>query len=332
MRRNFETILALVLGLLLTTSPAFAVEWTGVNAIKGTKKVNLSGMQFLKIGQSARAAGMGDAFTAVADDINAIFLNGAGLVYINRLAYQANYTRWLGGTDLYSLAVAWNTHSSRGEILGLSIVSQKPDPIEETTPLQPDGTGEMIDVSQLAVGVLYAVRFTDKFSFSAKLNYLQETLYTYKSKTFSFDVGSFFFTGFKSLRVAMSFKNFGPDQKVKNHAYNMPLYYNMAVAGEIYGEKGKPFYITLDAESAFAIDYEQRYQLGTEVWIKEQLALRAGWKYNYDLEQFSVGVGFKQPFKGNRAVTVDVAYSPLKKEGGVKLFDPVLRVSLGGAF
>ena len=36
----------------------------------------------LKVGQSARAAGMGDAYTAVADDINAMFWNAAGLTQI----------------------------------------------------------------------------------------------------------------------------------------------------------------------------------------------------------------------------------------------------------
>jgi len=332
-RSIFVAVLALALGLLLAASPALAgIKWEGVTGIVGTKKMNLSGLQFLKIGQSARAAGMGDAFTAVADDINAMYYNGAGLSHIKRLAYQANYTKWLAGTELYSLAVAWNTGSQRGEVIGLSILSQKPEGMEETTIFQPDGTGRKIDVSQIAVGAVYVVKFTDKFSFSSKLNYIQQKLYTKETKTFSFDVGSYFYTGFRSMRVAMAFKNFGPDKKVQDYAFNMPLYYHMAIAGEIFGEKGKPFYVTLDIESAFAIDYEQRYLFGAEAWIQNRLALRAGYKHNFDLEQYTVGVGVKQPFKGNRAVTVDLAYSPLKEKGGVKLFDPVLRLSLGGTF
>lgn len=333
MRRNFVTIvLALAFGLLLVSSPSGALEQPTSTSIKGVRKVNSSGMQFLKIGTSARAAGMGDAFTAVANDINAIFFNGAGLTQIKRLGYSVNYTKWLANTSLYSVAAAWNTGSARGEVIGFSAVVYKPEDMEETTILQPDGTGQNIRYSDTVAGLLYAIKFTDKFSFSAKFNYVQEKLYDRSTSTVTFDLGSFFHTGFKSLRVAMGLRNFGPDKAAHVTKYFMPLYYNMAVAGEIYGEKGKPFYITLDAESAFAVDYEQRYHFGAEAWVKDQLALRAGYKHNYDLEQFTVGVGVKQTFSGDKGVTLDVAYAPLKKAGGVKMFDPILRVSLGGAF
>ena len=333
MRKNLSTIvLALAAGLLLISSLSEAVEWTGPTAIKGVKKVNSSGMQFLKVSQSARAAGMGDAFTGVANDINAMYFNGAGLTQIKRLAYGVNYTQWLADTKVYSVAAAWNTGSSRGEVIGVSAMVFKPADMEETTILQPDGTGQKIRYNDTVVGLVYAVKFTDKFSFSGKLNYVQEKLYTKTTTTIMFDLGSYFNTGFKSLRVAMGLRNFGPDKAADAAKYFMPLYYNMAVAGEVYGEKGKPFYVTLDAESAFAVDYEQRYHFGAEAWIKDQLALRAGYKHNYDLEQFCAGVGLKQSFKGDRAVTVDVAYSPLKKVSGLKLFDPILRVSLGGTF
>jgi hypothetical protein len=333
-RRHFALIaFVLAVGLLLATSQSEAgLQWTGANAIVGVKKVNSSGMQFLKIGTSARAAGMGDAFAGVADDINAAFFNGAGLTHIKRLGYSVNYTKWLESTNLYSLAAAWNTGSSRGEVIGFTATMFKPKDMEETTILQPDGTGQTILYSDTAVGLLYAVKFTDKFSFSAKLNFVQEKIYTKTTSTVVFDLGSFFYTGFKSLRVAMSLRNFGPDKAADATKYFMPLYYNMAIASEVYGEKGKPFYVTLDAESAFAVDYEQRYLFGAEAWIHDQLALRAGYKYNYDLEQFSLGVGVRQPFKGDKAVTLDVAYSPLRKVDGIKMFDPILRVSLGGAF
>jgi hypothetical protein len=332
-RRFVTTVLALALGLLLVSSPSEAgIEWGGTNAIKGTKKVNQSGMQFLKVSQSARAAGMGDAFTAVANDINAMYFNGAGLTQIKTLGYQINYTKWLADTKVYSAAVAWNTGSTRGEVIGVSVMSFKPEDMEETTIYQPDGTGQNIRYSDTAVGLLYAVKFTDKFSFSGKVSFVQEKLHTKSTSAVTFDLGSYFYTGFKSLRIAMALKNFGPDKQADAILYFMPLYYNMAIAGEIFGEKGQPFYVTVDAESAFAVDYEQRYHFGAEAWMKDILALRAGYKHNYDLEQYSVGVGVKGTFKGSRTLTLDIAYSPLKKASGVKLFDPVLRVSVGGAF
>jgi hypothetical protein len=327
--------LLLITGLAAaqTTNLVEGEDYLKSTDIKGVKKLNISGMQFLKIGQGARAVGMGEAYTAVSDDINAMFWNGAGLIHVEKFAYQANYTRWLAGTELYSLAAVYNTHSSRGEVIGISVINQQVDPIEETTIYQPDGTGNTIDVGQMAVGFLYAVKFTDKFSFSAKLNYVQETLFTSTTKSFTVDLGSYFYTGFKSLRVAMAFRNFGPDQKSQeaNFSYLMPLTYNMGVAAEVYGEKDDPVYLTASFESAFPIDYEQRYHLGGELWVQNLVALRAGWKWNYDLESLALGAGFKQTV-GGRTFTVDVAYSLLKKRDGIALFDPPIRVSIGGSF
>lgn len=330
-RKNL--MITAVLGLLLIASPVLGLESEGVTGIKGVKKVNISGMQFLKIGQGARAVGMGDSYTAIADDINAIFWNGAGLTHVERFAYQANYTKWLAGTDLYSAAAVFNTHSSRGEVIGVSLITQQVEPIEETTIFQPNGTGQFVDVNYMAVGVLYAIKFTDKFSFSAKANYVQEKLYTQTTSTFTVDLGSHFYTGFRSLRVAMSFKNFGPDQKSREEAFSylMPLTYNMGLAAEVYGEKGDPTYLTVAAESVFPVDFEQRYHVGAELWFQNMIAVRAGYKWNHDLESFAFGAGVKQTV-GGQTFSVDVSYSLLKSFDGVALFDSPIRVSIGGAF
>ena len=328
-----KVLIASVLVLLLAASPAMAVKWGGVTGQRGTKKVNISGMQFLKIGQGARAVGMGDAFTAVADDIGAMFWNGAGLTHIERVAYQFNYTNWLLDTQIYSVAAAWNTRSERGEVIGIWVASHAPKGSAETTIFQPNGTGSDVNVSQLQVGVLYAIKFTDKFSFSTKFNYVQESLFNQKSKGFTVDVGSFFYTGFRSLRIAMAFKNFGPDQKSRDavFSYLMPLTYNIGIAAEVYGEKGDPAYLTLSTESVFPVDFQQRWHTGAELWLQNAIALRAGWKWNYDLEGIAVGAGFKQEVGGN-AITADVAVSILQKNNGTKMFDHPIRVSVGGTF
>lgn len=326
-------LIVALLGLLLATSPAMAVSWGDVTGDYGVKKVFNSGMQFLKIAQSARAAAMGEAFTAVSDDINAMFFNGAGLVHVENVAYMGNYTRWLVDTDIYSMAVAWNTRSSRGEVLGLSVISHQPVRPPETTIYQPNGTGETVAVSDVQVGLLYAIKFTDKFSVSLKGNWVQETLYDQKDRGFTIDIGSYFYTGFRSLRLGMSFRNYGPDIQSADHAYLMPLVYGIGAAAEVYGEKGDPAYLTMSAESAFYIDYEQRWHFGAELWLQNAIALRGGWKYNYDLESLAVGAGFKQSVRG-KDIFVDVSYSILQddKTTGVAMFDSPIRVSVGGTF
>ena len=252
-------------------------------------------------------------------------------MHVERVAYQANWTRFLLDTQLYSAAAVWNTRSARGEVLGIAVTSHNPKPSKETTIYQPNGTGQDVIVHNISVGLLYAIKFTDKFSFSAKANYVQEKLYTVKTTGFTVDVGSFFYTGFRSLRIAMAFRNFGPDRKSGDRAYLLPLVYNIGVAAEVYGEKGDPSYLTASVESAFFVDFEQRWHFGAELWLQNALALRAGWKWNYDLESIAVGAGLKQTF-GGRTITADVAVSLLQQNDGVVMFDPPIRVSVGGTF
>jgi hypothetical protein len=329
--KRSHLLIAALLGLLLAASPALAVKWGSVTGEYGVKKVFNSGMTFMKIGQSARAVGMGEAFTAISDDINAAFFNPAGLVHVERVAYAAHYTRFFHDTNIYSLAGVWNTRSARGEVIGLTVLSHQPKQPPETTIFQPNGTGEDVDVSDIQVGVLYGIKFTDKFSFAAKLNWVQETLFDRKDRGFTIDVGSYFYTGFRSLRLAMSFRNFGPDIKSADHAYLMPLVYGIGAAAEVFGEKGDPSYLTVTVESVFPIDFEQRWHFGAEIWLQNAFALRGGWKWNYDVESLALGAGVKQSL-GGRDFFVDVAYSILQDDGGATLFDNPIRVSVGGTF
>jgi len=52
---------------------------------------------FVKIGMGARAAGMGDAFTAVADDATAMYWNPAGLVLARGTEFSLTHAVWLQG-------------------------------------------------------------------------------------------------------------------------------------------------------------------------------------------------------------------------------------------
>ena len=79
-------------GLLLfaTARPSLAAFATdaGVN-----------GAQFLKIGAGARPTAMGDAFTAIADDVNATYFNPAGLAQLKTAELTAMRTQWFQNID-----------------------------------------------------------------------------------------------------------------------------------------------------------------------------------------------------------------------------------------
>ena len=328
MRRYGLIALLAAMGVFLTALPIAAVVVDENARQYGTQRwVGLGGFQFLKVGQGARPVGMGDAYAAVADDINAVFWNPAGLTSLRGTAWTASYTRWLVNSYLFSGAAAYNTGTAKGGVLGASVVAFRPETTEETTIYQPQGTGQSVSAGDIAIGVVYALKLTNKFSCGFRLSWIHQTLYTDAVSTVSLDIGTMFHTGFRSLRLAMALKNFGPDQKVTATKFFMPLCYNVGLSGEIYGEKGDPTTLTLSAESAYAADYEIRAHVGAEMWFQSLVALRAGYKFNYDTDSYSVGAGFRYDLPGDRSLALDVAYSDMGR-----FFTTPLRVTVGGTF
>jgi hypothetical protein len=65
----------------------------GISA-KPFGKVGTVGMQFLKLGVDARAIGMGEAYTAVTDDISSVFWNPAGLAPSFQNQVFFSHTNW----------------------------------------------------------------------------------------------------------------------------------------------------------------------------------------------------------------------------------------------
>lgn len=310
MRRRLTIFFVAAAGLALFSSEAWAY-----------KKVGVSGYSFLKISQGVRGVGMGDAVVAATTGVEAAYWNPAGLTTIQRLAFNFSYTRWFVDSALHAGAVGYRFGN---QVLGLSLVTFNPKSTPVTTILQPKGTGESVTANSGTVGLLYAVRFTDKFSFGTRLSYIWEDLGKYgdikaENNTVMIDFGTVFHTGFRSLRLAMSFKNFGPDNKMGqisptlklDRKFFMPLTFDIGIAAEILGKRDGNGFMTLAIDNVYPIDYEQRVHVGAEIGIYKLLYLRGGYKWNYDVEGLAGGLGVKVSL-GRYRTGFDFAYSQAK--------------------
>jgi hypothetical protein len=164
----------MLLGKLSKTISIFCFISTIIIGQDDFKRVGKSGFGFLKISPSARAAGMGDAFTAIADDVTTIFYNPAGLTNLNQFVFNFNHTDWIVNSSIISGAIA--KPFGRNGAIGFSIVKFDTEDFEETTVLDPEGTGRMIDAGDLALAIAYAIKLTDNLSFGFKTQYLEEKI------------------------------------------------------------------------------------------------------------------------------------------------------------
>ena len=333
MNRVFLHKKSLSVLLLLLATQAFALNKTGQ-----------TGLKFLAVGVGARAAAMGEAFTLVGDDANAVFYNPAGIAYTDKRVdaiLHKNY--WIA--DISYNAVALTCNLKNWGIVGVTLLAADyPNSIGTMVADNDVGYIETGDISAEAwsVGLVYARNLTDKFSIGGKIRHATQSLGTSMIPTLvgteivgteesknqvsglAYDIGTIFYPGFKSFRVGMSITNFSPQYKYEEEEFQLPLTFKLGVAMDVLdllGDRPEDMSCVIDVEVVHPRDYSQRLHIGSEIWFRNMVALRGGYKFNYDEEGLTAGIGFNVA-----GVRIDYAWSAF----GV--FDSVSRFSCGFAF
>ena len=153
------------------------------------------------------------------------------------------------------------------------------------------------------------------------------------------DIGSVFVTGLLGTKIGMSISNFGPDVRMEgpdmilnrrpgpinpDNGYNpeiilkgkdwaMPIVYRMGLAVDLVG--GISPYLPNDQNRLTAVvdaddgvDSDFRSSLGVEYEWNKMIALRMGYKVNYDAFRFSFGGGLRMDNSGI-PITINYAFA-----------------------
>ncbi len=280
-----------------------------------------AGMTFLQVGASARAEGMGGAFSAVSGDPSAAFYNVAGMASISGTAAYVNITNWIAGMRMNHVVVAANTgmvtagvtylRMDYGDIVG-TVIADNEQGFERIGNLDP---------SAWAAGVFVAVELTDRFSFGAQVKYAVQDLGSYSTYTFSSggsylpgasdnrvgtlagDLGTQYETGLRGIAINMSLQNFAAPQRYIETDFDLPLTYRIGVSADAFemltGNKISAQNLDIhvdgvdsrDVRLDAAIGVEYRYDL-SQALEGTSLALRAGRRAARDQEGWlSAGFG-----------------------------------------
>ncbi len=275
----------------------------------GQAKVGTAAAQFLEMPISARGVGMADAFTATSNDISAIFYNPAGLTNLVRREVLFTHNIWPAGI-MHDFAAYAMPMPQIGGVIAVSAVGLTTGDMKETTPGRPEGTGRMFSASDLAAGVTYARKMTDRFSVGVTWRYVGEYYADVKAHSWSMDIGTLYRTAFKNMRIGMNFTNFGPDITFLQTPYPLPMSLHMGLAAEVY--ETDLHMVTLGLEGSHPNDNLEKFQAGAEYWYNDMFAVRGGYKFGaWDAETFSVGAGAKIPL-GSITAKVDYAYSDMQ--------------------
>ncbi len=254
---------------------AFALIVPGI--VFGQAKVGTTGVNFLKIGPTSRAVAMADAFIAIADDASGLYYNPAGMVNVPKRELVFSHVSYPAGIN-YDFVGGMMPLPAMGAAIGVSLTALYTDEMDVTTPGRPYGTGETFTASDFSAGVSYAQRLTDRFSVGGTLKYIQENLADEAAYGWAADVGTFYDTGWRSMRIAMMITNFGPDMKHVNTSFPLPMNFKFAIAADLVQDEENR--LTMGIEATHPNDNVEEIHIGFEYGYREMAFIRLGKKIN----------------------------------------------------
>ena len=185
-------------------------------AVAANSKVGTSGAQFLKIGAGARPTGMGEAFTAVADDVNAVYYNPAGLSQLKSAELTAMHTQWFQNIDYAFGAFAIPTAAGTFAISAATLQSAD---IQKRGADESD-LGTFTDLDS-AYALSYGRRLGETTSVGATARLVRSQIDSASASSWGGDVGVLKKFSGSPYSVGVAARHFG--QEVKFHSEGDPL-------------------------------------------------------------------------------------------------------------
>ncbi len=298
----------------------------------GGQRVGTSAAQFLKIGLGARAIGLGETYAAIADDAEALYWNPAGLTRVDGHSLIFSHNEWLVDTKLEFAGAVY--HLNQANTIGMSITYLHTEDMIETTEFQPFGTGRTFGFGDFLIGLSYARQMTTNFSFGITTKYMQETIAEVSLKSLLFDLGTFYDTGWRSVRFAMTVTNFGQDivpdgtfmvqnldgefeEVTEFQSFPPPILFRIGIAANVV--ENEQHVITSSVQLNHPNDNTESLNFGAEYVWKDFLALRMGYLTQRVEESLSFGFGLHAPIS-IADFRLDYAYTNFGRLGNVNRF------------
>lgn len=259
--------------ILFCLVPVVLIAQIETTSFAGRGKVGTAGLQFLKIGVSARAVGMGEAFISLADDGSAMFYNPAGLNQIKQREVFFTHTEWPAGIN-YEYLGACMPVTGIG-IVGAQVAVLTTGDMKRTVPYV-GWTGEYFSATDWSMGISVARMLTDKFSIGGTVKMVSEWLDGENLTIVAADFGTLFDIGVRGLKFGMSVSNFGGNAKFIKEGFSLPICFKFGGVVDVI--KNDLHYMRATVEGAHPNDNLEQIAMGVEYIFNNFFALRSGYR------------------------------------------------------
>ena len=292
------------------------------------EKLAQTGMQFLSVTPDARAAALGGAMTTVANRSGSVFSNPAMLAEnIEQFDVMLSRNNWIADINHNAASLSYAPENGIYGVFNINLFLVDYGDVEGTIIAKNEQgyleTG-IISPTAYAIGLGYARLLSDKFSIGGTIRYVNQNLgpavvsiYSGSEdfntvdnnlSVFSFDFGTLYKTGFKSIAFGMSVNNFSREIQYVEESFQLPLTFNMGVSmnlAEFLPEEYNSQHLLFSIDANHPRSHPEQLKMGLEYTYMDFFSLRSGYITGVDEQGFTFGFGVRY-----FGVGIDYAYTP----------------------
>ncbi|MBU0687394.1 MAG: PorV/PorQ family protein [Candidatus Margulisbacteria bacterium] len=247
---------------------------------------------FLKIGVGGRPVAMGEAYTALADGVDAPYWNPAGIANQEVLEVLSMHADWFQDTSFQYIGfvfppVDWGVFGVSYSMLNYGAIAG----YSATGSREAD-----VNAGDAALNVTWAKVINDKLSLGLNAKFISETLASYSASTFAFDLGALYNLN-PDLILGLNFQNQGGSLTFISEANPLPNKIALGIAAKRFIFKP----LTVTADFNLPNDSDMYLNVGSEYTFNDFLILRLG----YARSRYQGGLGFRAKY-----FALDYAYVP----------------------
>ncbi len=297
-----------------------------------TIKTGTTASQILKINVGPRAIGMGGAYTAISNDITAMYWNPAGTANIQYNEAFFNHTAMFADINYDYAAIASNL-SNFGTVGAFVSILSSIDQMMVRTEELPEGTGEFFDAGAIVIGLNYGRYLTENFAIGFNFKYINEYIWNESATGFGVDIGTMYkIPVLNELRIAASISNFGTKMQLAGRdittiiesgagnsnlintnleldKFDLPLLFRFGVSSDVV--RSEESRLTLSVDAIHPNDHTEYLNTGMEYAWENIIFVRAGYNslFEKDSEKgLTLGFGLQHRIIDLLKVSLDYAY------------------------
>jgi hypothetical protein len=231
----------------------------------GSGDVGTTAFPLLRVPVSPRACAMGEAFTGLADDVNSIYWNPAGLGQVNSLQLGLAHQEWFGGIRDENVGLAFPVGPGTA---GIGAVFSSTEGIEIWDPVNASATTATARSGYLAAG--YGMAFGARLNCGLAVKGLYDDLIEQTGTGVCADAGVLYRVSSR-LRAGLAAKNLGWGMTYGSDNIPLPIDFRLGLSYD-----HPRFRLVFDANAP--IDNLPDLHLGGEYLFHDMLSLRAGYR------------------------------------------------------